>query len=111
MIRASYTAQTVIDRIYEVHGSNRRRRSVTQIINQMRRDPSNGGNATRSEDWRKSSSLYLVATLSDVKVNRNLDVRLVARVLALSCDLNKFVVLMNYLMVTYVCVMLCVIGL
>jgi hypothetical protein len=41
MIRAGYTAQTAIDRIYEVHGVNR---NVTYIINQMRRDRMTGGN-------------------------------------------------------------------
>jgi hypothetical protein len=41
MIRAGHTAQTAIDRICEVHGVNR---SVTQIINRMRRDRSTGGN-------------------------------------------------------------------
>jgi hypothetical protein len=40
MIRAGHSAQTAIDRIYEVYGANR---SVTWIINTMRRDRRAGG--------------------------------------------------------------------
>ena len=43
MIRAGHTAQTAIDRILEVYGGGENRRSVTMIINQMRRDKRNGG--------------------------------------------------------------------
>ena len=41
MIRAGHSAQTAIDRIYEVYGANR---SVTWITYQMLRDRRTGGN-------------------------------------------------------------------
>ena len=43
MIRVGHTAQTAIDRIYQVYGGANNR-SITTIINQIRNDRQTGGN-------------------------------------------------------------------
>ena len=46
LVRAGYTAQAAIDRIYEGYG---REKSVTDIFNQMRNDRCTGGHSSLCE--------------------------------------------------------------